>query len=107
VHRDALEWRLGRKLKTGEMALHSCDRPACVNPNHLRPGSKSDNMRDAAERGQMICGERSPGAKLTAAQVLAIRCMQGVQSGRETAAEFRISESQVYRIWDRVRWSHL
>lgn len=63
--------------------------------------------RTVRGHGSYVCGERSPGAKLTAAQVLAIRCMQGVQSGRETAAEFRISESQVYRIWDRVRWSHL
>lgn len=33
-------------------ALHSCDNPACCNPNHLRWGSVKDNVRDALERGR-------------------------------------------------------
>lgn len=44
---------------TRSHALHSCDRPACCNPAHLRWGSPADNVADALERG------RQPGPRPT------------------------------------------
>lgn len=35
------------------MALHRCDRPECVNPDHVRPGTAKDNANDAAMRGRI------------------------------------------------------
>ena len=32
--------------------LHSCDNPSCCNPNHLRPGTMNDNMKDRTERNR-------------------------------------------------------
>jgi len=32
--------------------LHSCDRPSCVNPAHLRMGTDKENVHDAHERGR-------------------------------------------------------
>lgn len=32
--------------------LHSCDVPACCNPNHLRTGTQKDNMGDKSARGR-------------------------------------------------------
>lgn len=40
---------------------HSCDTPACVNPEHLFIGTASDNMLDCARKGRLgaqngLCG---------------------------------------------------
>lgn len=51
--RVALEWKLGRKLLPGEQALHRCDNPGCVNPDHLFVGTGLDNMRDKIAKGRM------------------------------------------------------
>lgn len=36
----------------GLFAIHSCDNPACVNPDHLRVGSAQDNCDDIARRNR-------------------------------------------------------
>jgi hypothetical protein len=43
----------GRLPEPDEIVRHSCDNPPCINPVHLLIGSKSDNAKDAAERGQL------------------------------------------------------
>jgi hypothetical protein len=76
AHREV--WTVvGQPLADGENSLHRCDNPACVNVDeHLFKGSQADNLRDAGAKGRMardVRGERHPQAKLTRAQVDAIR----------------------------------
>lgn len=58
AHRFSFE-RYVRPLLAGEMVLHSCHRPACVNPEHLRAGSHIDNMRDMVVAGRSLRGDRN------------------------------------------------
>jgi len=36
----------------GQLVLHSCDNPPCINPEHLRLGTQQDNMDDMYARGR-------------------------------------------------------
>lgn len=39
-------------IPEGMDILHSCDTPACVRPDHLRPGTARDNAQDMLARGR-------------------------------------------------------
>lgn len=52
MHREVLEGQLGRKLRSGEMACHSCDNRRCVRPDHIWLGTAKDNSRDMAHKGR-------------------------------------------------------
>lgn len=51
AHRVAYRLAKG-PIPAGMGILHSCDNPACVRPDHLRPGTQRENARDMVERGR-------------------------------------------------------
>ena len=80
-HRKVLAEKLGRSIKPGYFACHTCDVPPCVNPDHLYEGTATDNNRDTVRRGRHkyvsnfkgMPGEKHPMCKLTDKQVIEIR----------------------------------
>lgn len=52
AHRVALSLSLGRPLASVEQALHHCDNPPCVRPDHLFAGVNSDNVADRVRKGR-------------------------------------------------------
>jgi len=41
-----------RPFPKGKMACHTCDNPQCVNPDHIWPGTMSENIKDAVDKGR-------------------------------------------------------
>ena len=91
-------------LDSTEVVMHSCDNRLCCNPEHLCIGSQSDNMRDAVSKGRMWMpdnrGTRSANAKLTEADVAAIRARyaEGGVSQERIGAQYGVSQMVVSRI---------
>ncbi|MEG4405984.1 HNH endonuclease [Microcoleus sp. MON2_D5] len=49
-HRLVREHKLGRPVKPGYFACHSCYDRDCINPDHLWKGTPADNSRDAERK---------------------------------------------------------
>lgn len=48
-----LQWmRLKGKPKDGHDICHTCDNPACINPDHLWEGTPKDNIHDMIAKGR-------------------------------------------------------
>lgn len=107
AHRLSLEWASG-PCPPGLEACHSCRNRHCVNPAHLRWGSRASNVSDCIADGTSGRGERNPSATLTAAQVLAIR--KSVADGEMqtiVARRHGVKARAVNKIVHRQRWKHI
>jgi hypothetical protein len=51
-HRVLLEITSGNELPKEIDACHSCDHPWCMNPDHVFPGTKSQNTQDMIRKGR-------------------------------------------------------
>ncbi|SRR6266567_2691190 len=52
IHRLSLFLFKPEEYREGLDVLHSCDTPACFNPDHLSSGTKSKNQFDSVEHGR-------------------------------------------------------
>lgn len=105
AHRFSLELKLGRPIKPGMYACHTCDYPTCVNPNHLYEGTHQDNVNDAVRRDRHKRGDRGA-SKLTSTEILHIR--ESVAAGaksRDMAALYGVTEGLVSGIVRGTRWA--
>lgn len=94
-------------IPSGIDILHRCDVPYCVNPEHLFSGTAKDNAQDALKKGRMVNykGEEHGSAKLTDADVLAIRASKEKQ--RDTAAKYGVTQAAISSIVRRKVWQHI
>jgi hypothetical protein len=109
VHRIAYEHHFGL-IPKGMLVCHRCDNRLCVNPAHLWLGTIADNVRDMWAKGRenltnQVRGERVNTAKLTAADVVAIRA--DPRSSLRVAPDYGVSPSMVRQIRARTSWRHV
>lgn len=106
AHRFSFELH-HRKLELDEHALHKCDNPCCVNPDHLFAGSHADNMRDMASKGRVPYrkGESAPRAILKEDQVRSIRA--DTRSYSQLAKAYGVNRSTICHLKTYRSWRHI
>lgn len=109
AHRLAFALANDRNERELDEICHDCpggDNPLCINPAHLFEGTHGDNVRDAVRKGRLVPpsgprlhGEENPAAKLTSAQVNAIReSLAMKRSQRDIASDYGVSQSTISNI---------
>lgn len=98
---------LKRKLKKGECVMHTCDRPNCCNPSHLKAGTHYENMQDRKRknRGGDRKGEKNGRCKITEKQAKLI--LSSDKSGSYFAKKHGVSKTAISRLRMGKNWKHL
>jgi predicted DNA-binding protein (UPF0251 family) len=113
---------VGIVVPSGLYALHKCDNPSCVNPDHLFLGTQKDNLQDASKKKRcgaqispekykngkppVMKGESNPASKLKAEEVEEIRQLYSsrLMTQVELAAKFNVSQAMISLIIRNKKW---
>ena len=106
AHRVSLELTLNRHLQEGMVACHSCRNRHCVNPAHLKEGTRQDNEADKIRDGTTNRGERCSAVKLTAEDARHIKYSDNRPSSM-IAKDYGVSARAVRAIKSGQNWAWL
>jgi len=80
-------------IPEGSVILHKCDNPSCVNVDHLRIGTQSDNIADRVKKDRSAKGLSNARTKATPDVINTI--MRSRLSSRKLASLLGISHTTV------------
>lgn len=103
-HRLSLSWKLGRDVGPHLDACHTCDNRRCVRPDHLYEGTRKQNVGDCVSRGRHARGETVGTAKLTEAEIVAIKA--SALDARALSRRFSVHPTTVRAIRGGRSWRH-
>lgn len=89
------------EAKSSVYICHTCDKPACVNPEHLFEGSSQANMFDAGIKNKLS-------VKLTRKKVLQIRKLhdEGIKQ-KVLAKKYGVADTMINFIVRRICWKYI
>jgi len=116
AHRWAWQMAYG-DIPDGAVVRHRCNHPACVNPQHLVLGTQIDNIADTVAQRRHAHGEKHGAARLSEADVLAIRDILKHRTWRDgaviaVASKYGVSPRAIraiapFRGGAPRRWAHI
>jgi hypothetical protein len=106
-----VSWRVFRgPIPDGLYVLHHCDRPGCLNPDHLFLGTANDNHTDMTRKGRarVASGSSSGRAKLTEPRVRAALLLLADGIGVSQIARcLGVSIQTICAVRDGQTWTHV
>lgn len=106
VHRISYEVFKEEKIPFDKNACHSCDTPACVNPDHIFVAKSFENTQDMMEKGRSRFSGR--GVILNAEKIKKIRFLASHSfSSADIGRMFKIGAPHVDQIVERKIWDHI
>lgn len=105
VHRAAYMVWVGT-IPEGEVVRHKCDNPPCINPEHLEPGTQSQNMQDRFDRGRDNTprGEKHYSVKLQNSDIEHIRTLASMGIiNAELARTYNVNPATISRLVNNKR----
>ena len=109
AHRLMCQLKHGSPLIPALDACHTCRLARlCINPNHLRWGTRTDNMADAIEHGTTTQGERHANHKLSEPEVFEIIDRLVLGEIHESIAEsYNVHRNSITDIAKGRSWAHV
>lgn len=125
VHRQVAEQRYG-PIPIGMVVAHTCDVPACINPEHLVVCTQAENLSDMVRKGRSAKGEKHrskthpelvlKGSKIGTSK-LSERDVQSIRdeykpysvdaSLSALASKYGVTFQTIHKIVKGQRWKHL
>lgn len=106
-HRYSYEYFKG-PIPEGLLVLHTCDNPACVNPDHLFLGTHQDNTDDMMDKGRWGYPRNNSHKHLSldiAKQVRQFKLDNPKMKQTLISEHFNVSTAQISRILNNLIWS--
>lgn len=96
------------EIPDGLVVRHKCDKPKCINPEHLELGTDGDNVRDMVSRGRQARGEKNGNSILKESDIREIRFLLSKgYSCVEIGKMYKTAAPNISNIKNRKRWRHV
>lgn len=103
--------QLNGPLLPSQFCMHTCDNRKCVNPDHLKLGTHSQNMDDMVNKGRQksLKGNEHPNSKLNEAQVHEIReqYLKSNPTYASVARKYEVTAPTIRDVVKRNCWKHI
>ncbi len=106
-----VSWAIENKtIPEGQILMHKCDNPRCVNITHLITGTHKENTQDMIKKGRnrSQVGSNNHYAKLNNFDVVKIHQLRQQRVKlKEIAALFNVNQGTIESVIYRYNWKHI
>ena len=102
-----LVWFLTKGKDSKHDLCHTCDNPACVNPDHVYEGDDITNTADKMNRKRQAKDKDLPQSKLREDQIRELRTEPRKLTFKELGRKYGLCTSGAYHVFHRNSYKHI